>query len=205
MFCVALSFIVSNFDVRVAVCSYRYNEAGDAQETRTVLPVNTTTTTTTGTNPAWLTPVCHLFSLFSKDVLVMTPNALLNLLHRGTEYLSLRDVGVLVFDECHKARKKHPYARIMAFYLELMKSGEALPKVSLKFGAGYWFLALRHALYDCRMLCKGGILFKPHCGCPAQACGAGISVHKMFFSFALLSPPPFYGCFRWPGLCLIKR
>ncbi|CAM9952259.1 unnamed protein product [Scytosiphon promiscuus] len=65
----------------------------------------------------------------NKDVLVMTPNALLNLLHRGTEYLSLRDVGVLVFDECHKARKKHPYARIMAFYLDLVKSGEPVPKV----------------------------------------------------------------------------
>ncbi|CAN0457926.1 unnamed protein product, partial [Hapterophycus canaliculatus] len=53
----------------------------------------------------------------------------LNLLHRGTEYLSLQDVGVLVFDECHKARKKHPYARIMGFYLELEKSGGPLPKV----------------------------------------------------------------------------
>lgn len=59
----------------------------------------------------------------------MTPNALLNLLHRGTEYLTLRDVGVLVFDECHKARKKHPYARVMAFYLEQMKHGGDLPKV----------------------------------------------------------------------------
>lgn len=59
----------------------------------------------------------------------MTPNALLNLLHRGTEYLTLQDVGVLVFDECHQARKKHPYARVMAFYLELERKGMALPKV----------------------------------------------------------------------------
>ncbi|CAN0080749.1 unnamed protein product, partial [Ectocarpus sp. 12 AP-2014] len=59
----------------------------------------------------------------------MTPNALLNLLHRGNEYLSLKDVGVLVFDECHKARKKHPYARVMAFYLELRKNRGPLPKV----------------------------------------------------------------------------
>ena len=65
----------------------------------------------------------------SKEVMVMTPNALLNLLHRGTEYLSLRDVGVLVFDECHKARKRHPYARVMGFYLELSKQGGPLPKV----------------------------------------------------------------------------
>ncbi|CAN0272956.1 unnamed protein product, partial [Ectocarpus sp. 12 AP-2014] len=59
----------------------------------------------------------------------MTPNALLNLLHRGNEYLSLKDVGVLVFDECHKARKKHPYARVMAFYLELRKNRGPLPKI----------------------------------------------------------------------------
>ncbi|CBJ48587.1 dicer-like 3 [Ectocarpus siliculosus] len=65
----------------------------------------------------------------NKEVLVMTPNALLNLLHRGNEYLSLKDVGVLVFDECHKARKKHPYARVMAFYLELRKNRGPLPKV----------------------------------------------------------------------------
>lgn len=63
----------------------------------------------------------------------MTPNALLNLLHRGTEYLSLQDVGVLVFDECHKARKKHPYARVMAFYLEQIKQGGEVPKVLLFF------------------------------------------------------------------------
>lgn len=61
----------------------------------------------------------------------MTPNALLNLLHRGTEYLTLRDVGVLVFDECHKARKKHPYARVMGFYLELSKQGAPLPRVGI--------------------------------------------------------------------------
>lgn len=61
----------------------------------------------------------------------MTPNALLNLLHKGNEYLGLKDVGVLVFDECHKARKRHPYARIMAFYLELQKRGEPVPRVSV--------------------------------------------------------------------------
>ena len=59
----------------------------------------------------------------------MTPNALLNLLHRGKEYLSLADVGVLVFDECHQARKKHPYARVMNFYKELQDKGDLLPKV----------------------------------------------------------------------------
>eukprot|EP00904_Undaria_pinnatifida_P002230 jgi/Undpi1/12007/HiC_scaffold_4.g01706.m1 len=63
------------------------------------------------------------------EVLVMTPNALLNLLHRGKDYLALDDVGVLVFDECHKARKKHPYARVMGFYKELLKNGKPLPKV----------------------------------------------------------------------------
>lgn len=63
------------------------------------------------------------------EVLVMTPNALLNLLHRGRDYMSLRDVGVLIFDECHQARKKHPYARIMAFYLDLKEKDVSVPKV----------------------------------------------------------------------------
>lgn len=62
----------------------------------------------------------------------MTPNALLNLLHRGRDYLSLEDVGVLVFDECHQARKKHPYARVMAFYLELQGKGAVVPKVYVR-------------------------------------------------------------------------
>ena len=59
----------------------------------------------------------------------MTPNAFLKLLHRGKEYLSLADVGVLVFDECHQARKKHPYARVMEFYKDLQENGGPLPKV----------------------------------------------------------------------------
>lgn len=46
------------------------------------------------------------------------------------------DLGVLVFDECHHARKKHPYARIMAFYLEQKKSNEPLPKVHASSGRG---------------------------------------------------------------------
>ncbi|CAM9365498.1 unnamed protein product, partial [Ascophyllum nodosum] len=65
----------------------------------------------------------------TKEVLVMTPNAFLKLLHRGKEYLSLADVGVLVFDECHQARKKHPYARVMEFYKDLQENGGPLPKV----------------------------------------------------------------------------
>ncbi|CAM9314976.1 unnamed protein product [Phaeothamnion confervicola] len=54
--------------------------------------------------------------LLAHEILVMTPGAFLNLLHRGRDYITLDRVLALVFDECHQARKRHPYARIMGFY-----------------------------------------------------------------------------------------
>lgn len=59
--------------------------------------------------------------LFDKlDVIVMTAQILLDLLVHG--YLSLQDVALLIFDECHHARKRHPYNVIMAeFYYSLDK------------------------------------------------------------------------------------
>ncbi|CAM9208762.1 unnamed protein product, partial [Chrysoparadoxa australica] len=62
-----------------------------------------------------------------QDILVMTPAAMLNLLHKGSEFLSLGSFGMLVIDECHHAKKKHPYARIMSMWAELDSS--ARPRV----------------------------------------------------------------------------
>ena len=44
----------------------------------------------------------------------MTPAAMLNLLHRGHDFLCMDKVGLLIMDECHCARKRHPYAQVIA-------------------------------------------------------------------------------------------
>jgi len=53
------------------------------------------------------------------DVLVMTPQIVLNALDRG-ELQSLCVFSLLIFDECHHMKKHHPYNDIMArYYVDL--------------------------------------------------------------------------------------
>ncbi|KAL6504014.1 hypothetical protein OROGR_025937 [Orobanche gracilis] len=63
------------------------------------------------------------------EVLVMTPQILLSSLrHR---FLRLDQINVLIFDECHNARGKHPYACIMTefYHRELLSKKLQLPRV----------------------------------------------------------------------------
>ncbi|XP_052184122.1 endoribonuclease Dicer homolog 2-like isoform X2 [Diospyros lotus] len=63
------------------------------------------------------------------EVLVMTPMILLNALrHR---FLSLDMIKVLIFDECHNARGRHPYTCIMTefYHRQLQNNNSQLPRI----------------------------------------------------------------------------
>ncbi|XP_022635484.1 endoribonuclease Dicer homolog 2 isoform X2 [Vigna radiata var. radiata] len=63
------------------------------------------------------------------EVLIMTPVILLNCLRHS--FLKLNMIKVLIMDECHHARGRHPYARIMTeFYHHQLHSGSSdLPRI----------------------------------------------------------------------------
>ncbi|XP_027927327.1 endoribonuclease Dicer homolog 2-like [Vigna unguiculata] len=63
------------------------------------------------------------------EVLIMTPVILLNCLRHS--FLKLNMIKVLIMDECHHARGKHPYACIMTeFYHHQLQSGSSdLPRI----------------------------------------------------------------------------
>jgi endoribonuclease Dicer len=52
----------------------------------------------------------------NNDVIVCTAQVLVNLLLKGEGYLSFDRISLLIFDECHRARKKDPYVAVMSFY-----------------------------------------------------------------------------------------
>jgi ATP-dependent RNA helicase DDX58 len=59
------------------------------------------------------------------DILVMTPQILLNALDRK-EIDSLGLFSLLIFDECHWMMKNHPYNKIMAdYYIDVLLSQTA--------------------------------------------------------------------------------
>nr|CCA19701.1 dicerlike putative [Albugo laibachii Nc14] len=47
-------------------------------------------------------------------VFVTTPQVVRNALEKG--YISMKNINLLVFDECHHVSKRHPYAHIMKLY-----------------------------------------------------------------------------------------
>ncbi|XP_024971435.1 endoribonuclease Dicer homolog 2-like [Cynara cardunculus var. scolymus] len=63
------------------------------------------------------------------ELLVMTPAILLDALRH--KFLSLDIIKVLIFDECHNAKKRHPYALIMTefYHRELHLGGSQLPRI----------------------------------------------------------------------------
>ncbi|XP_012466798.1 endoribonuclease Dicer homolog 2 isoform X2 [Gossypium raimondii] len=63
------------------------------------------------------------------EVLVMTPQILLNGLRHG--FFKINMIKVLIIDECHHARGKHPYASIMTeFYHRQLEAGVSdLPRI----------------------------------------------------------------------------
>ncbi|XP_046873471.1 probable ATP-dependent RNA helicase DDX58 isoform X2 [Hypomesus transpacificus] len=68
--------------------------------------------------------------LDSHDVIVLTPQILVNALARG-ELPSLASFSLLILDECHNTTGKHPYNVLMASYLDtkLSSGGPPLPQV----------------------------------------------------------------------------
>ncbi|KAL6599548.1 hypothetical protein ACP70R_045685 [Stipagrostis hirtigluma subsp. patula] len=64
------------------------------------------------------------------EVLVMTPQILLDNLRRS--YFRLQDIALLIFDECHRARRRSPYACILKeFYHPQLNSrpSDPLPRI----------------------------------------------------------------------------
>lgn len=59
------------------------------------------------------------------QVFVMTAQIFLDILHHG--FLGLSKTNLIVFDECHHAKKEHPFKRIMNFFD--LCSPEDYPKV----------------------------------------------------------------------------
>ena len=63
------------------------------------------------------------------QVIVCTHQVLLNLLEKGSEYMSLERVALLVIDECHEATNAHPCVKIMQFYARAKAAGSSVPRV----------------------------------------------------------------------------
>ncbi|XP_048587741.1 antiviral innate immune response receptor RIG-I isoform X2 [Nematostella vectensis] len=72
------------------------------------------------------------FLLKANDVVVLTAQILLNALQNKNELssISLSDLSLLIFDECHHTNKNHSYNKIMHQYIDLkLKKHKGLPQV----------------------------------------------------------------------------
>lgn len=64
--------------------------------------------------------------LTNNDVLIMTPQTLLNGLEK-TKVCAITDFSLIIFDECHHTCKNHPYNVIMQHYLRVKHGPSAQP------------------------------------------------------------------------------
>lgn len=60
-------------------------------------------------------------------VFFLTPQILLNNIHN--KRISLSDVTLLIFDECHHTRKREPYNNVMKQYLTMKRKEKKVPQV----------------------------------------------------------------------------
>ncbi|KAJ9078333.1 Dicer-like protein 1 [Entomophthora muscae] len=63
----------------------------------------------------------------TSDILIMTAQIFLNMLRHA--YISMDEICLLVFDECHHAQKKHPYNVIMREFYHSRPASSYRPKV----------------------------------------------------------------------------
>lgn len=96
--------------------------------------------------------------LKSSDVVVLTADILVNALEE--KRVKMTDLSLLLFDECHHTDKKHPFRKIMKFYLceKLQESPQLnqLPQVSRELTYIVISLSLTLSLSDIGE--KGGTL-----------------------------------------------
>ncbi|KAL1922179.1 uncharacterized protein VTP21DRAFT_9718 [Calcarisporiella thermophila] len=65
--------------------------------------------------------------LDGSDIMVMTAQIFLNMLRHG--YIKMSQVSLIVFDECHHAKKRHPYSLIMSEFYRRMPEDQQKPKI----------------------------------------------------------------------------
>lgn len=87
-------------------------------------------------------------TLFQENqVIVCTPQILLNVLNKGSEYITVRRINLLILDECHKAHRNHPYAQVMHHY----ERAEALGPRPRVFGMTATPSKLCHQILHCTL------------------------------------------------------
>lgn len=77
------------------------------------------------------TKECLGMNLVFEDhhVFFLTPQILLN--NINNKRISLSDVTLLIFDECHHTRKREPYNNVMKQYLTMKRKEKKVPQVAV--------------------------------------------------------------------------
>lgn len=65
--------------------------------------------------------------LQGQQIVVFVHQVFLDILNRG--YVSFDDIALIVIDEIHHTRKKHPYNQVMMRYLENKEKGSKVPQI----------------------------------------------------------------------------